>query len=141
MEKKKSKKGLIIGIIIGGVVLVAGLITGGVFLVVNLFNGGSSEATAFVDDLKNQRWDAAYEYFLPELKGIQSYEAFSEQINSLKLDESCNYKQFSTKSHIDTVGETKESSGRVECSDKSYSASFKFIKNGDVFKLYSYSIK
>ena len=142
MPPKKSKKGLIIGIIIAAVVVIAAVITGAIFLFRGVMDSGSAEAVAFVDDISNERFDEAYARFSPQLKDIQDFDAFVAQIGTLNLDSSCAYKPQSTEIGASSTGNTtKETAGRIECYNQTFSGEFKFVEIDTMFKLYMYNIQ
>jgi len=139
---KKSKKGLIIGIIIAVVAVIAGVIIAVIFLFQGIMGAGSAEATAFVDDIKNNRLEAAYARFAPELKEVQDFQTFSYQVSSLGLDPSCNYNANSAEISANSGGRSiKETSGNIDCASKTFNAEFKFIQVGDQYLLYMFNIK
>ena len=138
---KKSKKGLIIGIIIAAVVVIAGAITGGIFLFRGIMDSGSAEASAFVSEISNNRLEEAYERFSPQLRDVQDFNAFTTQVNTLNLNPSCEYKSNSAEISAGSSGNTKETSGSINCDNKTFSAEFKFVEINGQYLLYMYNIK
>jgi len=138
---KKSKKGLIIGIIIAVVAVVAVIVLAIVFLFGGIMGAGSAEATSFVNHIKNNRFEEAYEYFSPQLKEVQDFDTFSTTVSALGMNPSCEYKANSAEINAGTSGNTKETSGRIDCDDRAFTAEFKFIEIETEYKLYMYDIK
>jgi len=139
---KKSKKGLIIGIIIAVVAVIAGVVIAVIFLFQGIMGAGSAEATAFVDDIKNNRLEAAYARFAPELKEVQDFQTFSYQVSTLNLDPSCNYNANSAEISVNSGGRSiKETAGRIECASKAFNAEFKFVQTNNEYLLYMFNIQ
>jgi hypothetical protein len=122
------------------VVVIAGVVAAIIFLFQNIMSSGSAEATAFVDDIKNNRLTEAYDRFSPQLKEVQDFKTFSYQIGTLGLDPSCNYKPNSAEINSGTDGNTKETAGDIECASKSFTAKFSLTLVNNQFKLTMYSI-
>lgn len=140
-EKKKSPLKMIL-IIVGGLFVVGIIVI--VLLVVLVFNaakGVSKEADAFVADIASSNYTDAYGYFSSELKDVQSQSEFESQAGTLNLDSGCALKVDSAEASTSGGQTAKKVTGKVNCSDKSYDASFTFVKVGDDYKLYSYQIQ
>ncbi len=141
--KKKLPKWAKILIIVGSIVLIACI--GGIIAASAVLKNNDKEVQGFLSDIYSSDYNAAYGYFSPQLKKVQSLDVFEAQVQTLKtagVDSSCHtdWTTNSVSSSTDT-GNTKEIGGTLDCNKGSFSANFKLVKQSDSYKLYSYSIQ
>lgn len=130
-------------IIVGSIGLLAGIV--GVIAISAVLKDNDKEVQGFLSSLYASNYSAAYDHFSPQLKAVQTQGVFESQVQTLKtagVDNSCrtNWTTNFVSSSTD-IGNTKEIGGTLDCSKGSFSASFKLVKQGDEYKLYSYSIQ
>ncbi len=141
-EKKLPKRAKIL-IIVASIVLVCGI--GGIIVAAVVLKNNDKEVQGFLSSIYASNNSAAYDYFSPELKQVQSRDVFESQLQPAKaagLDSSCST-EWTTNSVASSTdsGNTKEVGGTLKCDKASFDANFKLVKRGDSYKLYSYSIQ
>jgi hypothetical protein len=125
-------------VLVGVLVIVALLVAGGLFA---FFSSGTERklATQFVADISSGNTSKAYGLFSPELKKVQSQDAFETQIKTLNLDSGCKLNVSGVQAGASTgSGSQTTVNGKVNCADKSYDIA-EFIFDGND-QLYGYSI-
>jgi hypothetical protein len=135
--KQKSKLLKVILIITGVTLLLLGAIF--VFVLISTLQTGK-HAEGFVNELKSSNYEAAYEYFAPELKEAQSFDVFQTQVKTLNLTEECedlNITERETKTDTE-FGTLNKVIGTVKCPDASYKGEFIMGDSDGEEKLYSY---
>lgn len=134
--KKKMPTWLKVLSIVGGVIIVLAIV------LVLVLKDNDSEVNSFLNALYRRDFITAYNYFAPELKEVQSREEFEMGARTLNLDESCTTDWTTNMVGVSTsVGSYKEIAGIITCDSGIFNASFKFIKQGDNYRIYSYYIK
>lgn len=141
--KKKIPKTVKVLLIVVAVIIaliVAGVIAGSAIL-----KNNDKEVKGFLSAVYASDYDAGYEYFSPQLKEVQSAEVFEQQAKTIKaagVDDSCTPKWTTNTAGASTeTGKTKEIGGTLECKKGNFSANFKLVKQGEEYKLYSYSMQ
>ena len=132
---KKSSGAL--KIILIALACIAVVVVGIVLLFNVIMSAGGKEPKEFVNAISRGELSKAYDFFTEDLKEVQSFEEFSDQIEGLNLDKSCEFRTEST----EISGDTKDTKGKIECDSQTLKAEFGFIKVDSDFKLISYSIK
>jgi len=112
--------------------------------VVTLKNN-DKEVQGFLSAIYASDYSTAYDYYATELKEMQTKSTFESQFQAMKtlgLDDSCKAKWTNTSIRSSTdEGSFKEIGGALDCDKRSFSASFDLFKQGDAYKIYSYSIQ
>jgi len=130
-EQRGTKKivFIVLGCIGGFVVLMA-------VLLLLILSVGSKEPSAFVDAIASGSYRTAYDFFSADLKNAQSFEEFKEQMQTLGLDETCQFKVNSTS----MSGGVKDTSGVIRCNERALRAKFLLLNTHDGYRFVEYSI-
>ena len=141
----KKKFPLWAKIVIPIVSVIVIFVLGMIIWAVNFVKNGDGDSRAFLKNLENGNYSAAYAQFSPQAKLAQSLDRMSVEVDTLKLSPQCSEK-WTSRSIRKGVGgtDTKAAGGTLRCPNApypSYNMEFSWIKQSGSYKLNGYTIR
>ncbi|MCL1876852.1 hypothetical protein FWF74_02360 [Candidatus Saccharibacteria bacterium] len=139
-KKKKFPTWAKVIIVLFSLMIVAELVA--LILVPILLKDNDKEVQQFLTAIYKEDYDAAYDYFAPELQKDYPPYVFETGLSYMSLDDTCKTTwTTSSLSSSTSKGSVKEIAGTIECEDATYTAEFELRKQGDEYKIWKYSIE